>query len=129
MTDRNHRRGGSIKKRLSANGHLSLILAHSRTCTACQHETLNENVSIDRFDHLAVSVSFIKRGGKCPIHLRLGTKLYINPAEAAIHAANARKMNTCGMIIRGSKFMAFDNWKVQVVYIPSGKTIPQYCGS
>src|SRR5215510_3081872 len=34
-----------------------------------------------------------------------------------------------GMTSKGAKFRAFDSWNVQTVYMPNGKTMPQYCGS
>jgi hypothetical protein len=53
----------------------------------------------------------------------------MNPKKAVSHAARAMKKKYRGMTSNGSNLIAFANWKVQTVYIPSGNTIPQYCGS
>jgi hypothetical protein len=67
----------------------------------------------------------------CPaagVFRRVVTKWYSNPKMAVSQAIKATKIKNFGINNRNSRSRAFANWKVQTVYMPIGKTNPQYAG-
>lgn len=55
--------------------------------------------------------------------------LHPNPPIANAQATNATQTPTSGITFRNSNPVTFASLSVQTVYMPSGKTIPQYWAS
>jgi len=53
---------------------------------------------------------------------------YNIPIKTTAHTTIAIITNTEGIPIKNGNATACDNFTVQTVYMPNGKTIPQYCG-
>src|SRR5262245_8153882 len=51
------------------------------------------------------------------------------PTNVAVHAASANQKNARGITSSQGRSSAWERRTVLSVYIPSGKTMPQYCGS
>ena len=57
------------------------------------------------------------------------TNWRISPIIVAVHAASATQNVTRGMTTSHGSSIACARRRVETVYIPSGKTAPQYSGS
>ncbi len=62
------------------------------------------------------------------VRIRPLTSVCINPMKVASQARSATYTKYRGIMYKNSSSVASANRNVQVVYIPKGKTMPQYSG-